>query len=89
MDPTADLQNVCLTYVKKRYFLIMKEILCNVPNYKTLLAHKYSHQMLPNSTKIPKVLRGSMPPEPLARLHETDLQDSFLHESVEPEDHWS
>ena len=43
--------------------------------------------MPPNSTKISKISRGSMPPNPppppQARLHENNLQYSFLHESVE------
>ena len=40
-----------------------------------------THQMPPNSTKILKFSRRSIPPHPaapaLARLHENDLQDSF------------
>ena len=56
------------------------------------LKYKRTHQMPQNSTKILKFSRGGggrggagggMPWTPLARLHENDLQDFFLHESVE------
>ena len=62
-DPTAE-QNLCLT---TGYSLIMKEILCNFPNYTVLLAHKIhkNPEMPPNCTKVSNI----WPPDPLPRLY--------------------